>query len=204
MVMVQKSNRWWRMCTDYIDLNKACPKDPYLLPSIDQLVDGASGHGLLSFMNAYSGYKQIRMHPVDEIKTAFITNKGNFCYRIIPFGIGLDLEVYIDDMVAKSADGEQHCEVLTQYSPLTCQNQILKTRKGYPSSGGHNLKVKTIFPKQPDSCLNQPPLNRSMIDCPPGHSSSSNAKILCWGRPHLKSRHEKRLRSYVPVVLWIS
>ncbi|RDX87400.1 hypothetical protein CR513_31138, partial [Mucuna pruriens] len=51
------------ICTNYTDLNKACSKDPYLLPNIDRLVDGASSFALLSFMDAYLGYNQIRMHP---------------------------------------------------------------------------------------------------------------------------------------------
>ncbi|RDY02799.1 hypothetical protein CR513_13692, partial [Mucuna pruriens] len=59
MVMVKKSNGKWRVCTNYTDLNKAFPKDPYPLPSIDQLVDEALGYGLLSFMDAYSRYNQI-------------------------------------------------------------------------------------------------------------------------------------------------
>ena len=63
VVLVQKSNKRWRMCTDFTDLNKACPKDAYPLPNIDVLVDGVSGCELLSFMDAYSGYNQIRMHP---------------------------------------------------------------------------------------------------------------------------------------------
>jgi len=61
------------MCVDYTDLNMACPKDPYLLPSIDRLIDSASGFMTLSFMDAYSGYNQIRMDPLDAPKTAFIT-----------------------------------------------------------------------------------------------------------------------------------
>ncbi|XP_047167338.1 uncharacterized protein LOC124836257 [Vigna umbellata] len=56
VVMVKKSNGQWRMCVDFTDLNKACPKDSYPLPSIDWLVDGASGHVVLSFLDAYSGY----------------------------------------------------------------------------------------------------------------------------------------------------
>ncbi|RDX89905.1 hypothetical protein CR513_28300, partial [Mucuna pruriens] len=72
---------------DYIDLNKAYPKDPYPLPNIDQLVDGASGFTLLSFMEAYSGYNQIRMHPHDEAKIAFIIDSGAFCYKVMPFGL---------------------------------------------------------------------------------------------------------------------
>lgn len=65
VVMVKKENGKWRMCIDYTDINKTCPKDSYLLPNIDKLVDGVSGHALLTLMDAYSGYNQIRMHPKD-------------------------------------------------------------------------------------------------------------------------------------------
>ncbi|RDY00625.1 hypothetical protein CR513_16163, partial [Mucuna pruriens] len=78
VVMVRKASGKWRMCTNYTNLNKACMKDPYPLPSIDDLVDGASGCRLLSFMDAYSKYNQIRMHPSDESKMTFITNEGKF------------------------------------------------------------------------------------------------------------------------------
>ena len=61
MVMVKKANGKWRMCVDFIDLNKACPKDSYPLPCIDQLVDSTAGHQLLSFIDAFSGYNQIKM-----------------------------------------------------------------------------------------------------------------------------------------------
>jgi len=73
MVLVKKASKKWRMCVDFTDLNKACSKDSYLLPSIDALVDSASGCKLLSFLDAFSGYNQIRMHPRDECKTAFMT-----------------------------------------------------------------------------------------------------------------------------------
>ena len=72
---------------DFTDLNKACPKDCYPLPKIDLLVDATVGHSLLSFMDAYSGYNQIRMHPDDEEKTSFITDQGTYCYRVMPFGL---------------------------------------------------------------------------------------------------------------------
>ena len=65
---------------DFTDLNKACPKDCYLLPRIDFLVDAMAGHSLLSFMDAYSGYNQICMHPGDEEKASFITNQGTYYY----------------------------------------------------------------------------------------------------------------------------
>lgn len=65
MVMVKKPNRKWWMCINYTDLNRVCPKDAYLLPSIDCLVDGAARHKLLSFLDAYFGYNQIKTNPMD-------------------------------------------------------------------------------------------------------------------------------------------
>ena len=59
--MVKKVNGKWRMCMDFMDLNKACPKDSYPLPHIDQLVDSTAGHQLLNFIDAFSGYNQIKM-----------------------------------------------------------------------------------------------------------------------------------------------
>ena len=75
-VLVKKASGKWRMCVDYTDLNMACPKDPYPLPSIDRVIDNASGFRTLSFMDAYSGYNQIRMDPLDASKTAFMTKKN--------------------------------------------------------------------------------------------------------------------------------
>ena len=64
------------VCIDYTDLNKACPKDCFPLPRIDQLVDATAGHELLSFMDAYSGYNQIPLSEADQAKTAFTTDRG--------------------------------------------------------------------------------------------------------------------------------
>ena len=65
VVMVRKNNRKWRMCVDFTDLNRACPKDSYPLPRIDTLVDSIARHELLSFMDAFSGYNQIKMKEED-------------------------------------------------------------------------------------------------------------------------------------------
>ena len=78
--MVKKVNGKWRMCVDFTDLNKACPKDSYPLPRIDQLVDSTAGHRLQSFIDAVSGYNQIKMDKEDQEKTSFITSQGLFCY----------------------------------------------------------------------------------------------------------------------------
>ena len=87
IVMVKKANGRWRMCVDFTDLNKACPKDSYPLPRIDQLVNSTAGHKLLSFMDAFSGYNQIQMDKVDQEKTSFVTSQGLFCYEVMPFGL---------------------------------------------------------------------------------------------------------------------
>ena len=73
VVLVKKSNGKWRMCVDYTDFNRACPKDAYHLPNIDKLVDNSSGYKLLSFMDAYSGYNQIPMADENKKKTTFMT-----------------------------------------------------------------------------------------------------------------------------------
>jgi len=87
VVLVKKSSGKWRMCVDFTDLNKACPKDSYPLPSIDALIDSASGCKLLSFLDAFSGYNQIKMHPMDEEKTTFMTERSCYCYKVMPFGL---------------------------------------------------------------------------------------------------------------------
>jgi len=68
VVLVKKANDKWRMCVDYTDLNKVCPRDAYPLPNIDRLVDGVAGNKVLSFLDAYSGYNQIPMVVSDMNK----------------------------------------------------------------------------------------------------------------------------------------
>ena len=85
--MVKKANGKWRICVYFTDLNKACPKDSYPLSCIDLLVDSTAGHQLLSFMDAFSGYNQIRLDEADQEKTLFITSQGLFCYKVMPFGL---------------------------------------------------------------------------------------------------------------------
>ena len=74
VVMVKKANGKWRMCVDFTDLNKACPKDSYPLPQIDTLVESIARHQLLSFMDAFSDYNQIKMEETDQEKTFFVTS----------------------------------------------------------------------------------------------------------------------------------
>jgi hypothetical protein len=75
-VLVLKKNNTWRMCIGYTSLNKACPKDPFALPRIDQVIDSTAGCDLMSFLDAYSGYHQIPLYQPDQIKKSFITPYG--------------------------------------------------------------------------------------------------------------------------------
>ena len=133
VVLVKKANGKWRLCIDFTDINKACPKDSFPLPRIDLIVDATAGHELLSFMDAFSGYNQISMDPDDQEKTSFVTAQGTYCYRVMPFGlknagatyqrlvnrmfqkqIGTTMEVYIDDMLVKSTTSEIHIAHLSE------------------------------------------------------------------------------------------
>ena len=135
VVLVKKANGKWRLYIDFIDVNRAYPKDSFPLPRIDLIVDATAGHELLSFMDAFSGYNQISMDPDDQEKTSFVTKQGTYFYRVMPFGlknagatyqrlvnkmfqkqIGASLEVYIDDMLVKSTTAELHIAHLREYN----------------------------------------------------------------------------------------
>ncbi|XP_010506994.1 PREDICTED: uncharacterized protein LOC104783548 [Camelina sativa] len=93
-VVVKKKNGKSRVCVDFTDLNKACPKDCFPLPHIDRLVESTSGHELMSFMDAFSGYNQILVNSDVQEKTAFITDRGTYCYKVMPFGLKNDGATY--------------------------------------------------------------------------------------------------------------
>ena len=131
IVPVPKKDGKVRMCVDYRDLNKASPKDDFPLPPIDMLVDNTAKFNVFSFMDGFSGYNQIKMAPEDMEKTTFITPWGTFCYRVMPFGLKnaratyqrvmstlfhdmmqKEIEVYVDDIIAKSRTEGEHVEHL--------------------------------------------------------------------------------------------
>ena len=109
------------------DLNNACPKDDFPLPHIDVLVDDTVVSALMSFMDGFSGYNQIKMAPKVMTKTTFTTEWGIYCYTMIPFGIKNagatyqrlatallhdmmhnEVEVYVNDMIVKSKERGSH------------------------------------------------------------------------------------------------
>ena len=109
------------MCVDFTDLNRACPKNNYPIPRIDTLLDSTARHELLSFMDTFSGYNQIKMNEDDQERTSFVTNQGLFYDKVMPFElknigatyqrlmnkmfthqIGRKVQVYVDNMLVKS------------------------------------------------------------------------------------------------------
>ena len=133
VVFVKKANEKWRLCIDFTDVNRACPKDSFPLPRIDLIVDATASHELLTFMDAFFNYNQINMDPDDQEKTSFVTGQGTYYYRVMPFGlknvgatyqrlvnrmfqkkIGTTMEVYINDMLVKSIIAELHIAHLSE------------------------------------------------------------------------------------------
>ncbi|XP_052193775.1 uncharacterized protein LOC127802122 [Diospyros lotus] len=127
VVLVPKGESKWRLCIDFTDLNKAFPKDSYPFSRIDALIDGTAGCLFMSFLDAFQGYHQISLHPEDQEKTTFITNKATYCYIVMPFGLknagatyqrlvnkffqhrlGRNMEAYVDDMLVKRLVAEHH------------------------------------------------------------------------------------------------
>ncbi|KAG9447255.1 hypothetical protein H6P81_013383 [Aristolochia fimbriata] len=127
IVPVKKKTGQIRVCVDFRDLNKACPKDDFPLPITELMVDATTGHEALSFMDGSSGYNQIWMDPKDEELTAFRTPKGIFCYKVMSFGLKnagatyqramqnifddflhKRVECYVDDLVVKTKQRSDH------------------------------------------------------------------------------------------------
>ncbi|KAG7552243.1 Retrotransposon gag domain [Arabidopsis thaliana x Arabidopsis arenosa] len=182
-VVVKKKNGKDRVCIDFTDLNTACPKDSFPLPHIDRLVESTAGNELLTFMDTFSGYNQIMMDPEDQEKTSFITDRGTYCYKVMPFGLknagatyqrlvnkmfhehlGKTMEVYIDDMLVKSLKKEDHIKHLEECFEILNQYQMklnpAKCTFGVPSGEflGYIVTKRGIEanPNQINAFLNMP------------------------------------------------
>ena len=126
-MVVKKKNGKWQVCVDFIDLNKACPKDSFPIPRIDQLMDATVGHSRMSFLDVFQGYHQILLALDDQEKTVFVTPTRNYDYKVMPFGLknagsayqrimtkmfelqlGKNIEIYINNMVVKSKLESEH------------------------------------------------------------------------------------------------
>ena len=139
-MVVPKKNGKMSVCINFTDLNKACPKNSF--PHIDRMVDGTTSRELLSFLDAFLGYNHILMRPDDEEKTSFISERGTYCYKQMPFGLknarvtfqtltnkmfsemlGKTMEVYIDDILVKFMNAKDYIKHLEE-----CFNVLPKNR----------------------------------------------------------------------------
>ena len=131
---IHKKDGKVRIGVDFRDLNKACPKDDSSLPHIDVLVDNTTSSALMSFMDGFAGYNQIKLSPRDMTKTTFTTEWGMYCYIVMPFGLKNasatyqrmattllhdimhnEVEMYVDDMIVKANEREGHIVNLRKF-----------------------------------------------------------------------------------------
>ncbi|XXG47440.1 hypothetical protein AAC387_Pa02g2086 [Persea americana] len=132
-IPVTKKNGQIRVCIDYRDLNNACPKDEFPLPIPEVMIDSTCRFERMTFMDGFSSYNQIKMHPEDERHTSFRTPFGVYCYTVMPFGLKnagatyqrammkifqdmqhKTVECYVDDLAVKSKREEDHLEDLRE------------------------------------------------------------------------------------------
>ena len=142
-VVVRKKSGKWKVCVDFINLNKAYPKDLFPIPRIDQLVDATYRHPRMSFLDAFQGYHQIPLVLPDQEKTAFLTPTGNYHYKVMSFGLknagstyqrmvtgmfesqlGKNVEAYIDDMVVKSKEESGHLSDLGEVFAILKKHKL--------------------------------------------------------------------------------
>ena len=142
-MVVKKKTGKWRVCVDFTDLNRACPKNPFPMPRIDQLVDATVGHPRISFLDAFQGYHQILLALDDQEKRSFVTPEGNYHYKVMPFSLknarstyqrmmtkmfepqlGKNVEVYINDMVVKSKLVSEHVTDLTSIFEILREHKL--------------------------------------------------------------------------------
>eukprot|EP00253_Pinus_taeda_P019001 PITA_19001 len=133
MVPVRKKNRDIRICIDFRNLNKACQKDNFPLPPMEQILQAVAGLELMSFLDGFSGYNQVLVNPDDQLKTTFRTKWGTYAYRKMPFGLinvgatfqrAMDIAfkglvnkfvvIYLDDITVYSKKRGDHLKDLKQ------------------------------------------------------------------------------------------
>ena len=142
-VVEKKKTGKWHVCVDFTDLNKACPKDPFPMLRIDQLVDVMVDHPRMNFLDAFQGYHRIPLALDDQEKAAFVTPIRNYLYKVMPFGLknagstyqrmmtkmfepqlGRSIEVYIDDMVVKIRIVFEHVGNLTNIFEILRKHKL--------------------------------------------------------------------------------
>ena len=134
----------WRVCIDYQKLNSTTKKDHFLLPFIDQILDQLAGSNYFCFLDGYSGYNQIAIHPDDQEKTMFTCPFGTFAFKRMPFGLcnapgtfqrymtaifsdflGDSLEVFMDDFSVFENDFESCLAHMTKILEVYVRKRLV-------------------------------------------------------------------------------
>ena len=224
-----KNGGKWQVCVDYTNLNDVYPKNSFSLPRMDQIVDSTARHGMLSFLDAFSGYYQIPMYQPYEEKTAFITPHGLYCYRVMPFGlknvgatyqrlmtkifkplIGHTIEVYIDDIMVKSRTRGEHTWHLEETFRLI-KAYNMKQNPAKCAFGDSTNKFLGFMVTQRGIEVNPnqikvvmetfPPSSKKKLQCLTGHLAALGHFIACFTN---KLRHFFLTLKAVSMTEWTS
>jgi hypothetical protein len=210
VVMVQKKNGKWWMCTDFTDLNKCCPKDDFPLTRIDKIVDCAAGCKMMALLNCFWGYHQIWLHKEDEEKKSFITPFGTYCYLRMPEGlcnagptfcrmmkvalkdqVGRNVLSYVHDIVVASKKKISYISNLAKtFTNMRVAQLKLNTEKcvfGVTKGKVHSMKGNEANPYKIRAILQiQPPQTKKVVQKLAGWITTLNqfiAKLAEQNRP---------------------
>jgi ribonuclease HI len=183
--MVWKKNEKWRMCTDFTDLSKCCPKDHFPLARIDKIVDSATGCEMMQLLDCFSGYHQIWLRKEDEEKMSFMTPFGTYCYLRMPEDmrnasltfcrmmkvalkdqVGRKVFSYVDDIVISSKKKTSYISDLTETFANMCEARLGWIYKS--SCSGHQryysemekICYAVVFWSSHNTCIDKPTFDR--------------------------------------------
>jgi hypothetical protein len=187
VVMVQKKNIKWRMCIDFTNLNKACPKDNFPLPRIDKIIDSAIECEVMSLLDCFSGYHQIYMKEEDKPKTSLIMPFGTYCFVRMPKGLkntrstfsrltktileslmDRNIFIYVDDIVVASKNKEDHrsdlAETFANVGEARLRDRPWERIRDSPAPGEimHRRNFSSMWVSTPTSTPHRGQGNRSV------------------------------------------
>ncbi|GJS98565.1 reverse transcriptase domain-containing protein [Tanacetum coccineum] len=155
-VIVKKANERWKLCVDFTDINKACPKEHHSLPMIEQKVEDLHRHRLKCFLDAYKGYHQIPIAEKHEEKTAFYTREGVLCYRRLPFSLKNAGATY-QRLIDKLFNHQLRRKIEVNSDDIVIKKDGIFSRQLITKQGikANPSKLKAISDLQPPKSINE-------------------------------------------------